>query len=125
MTFGAVFKYLDKEYVFLVETPEIIYAARILSVPDTEKLEKRYTQLEAQNLPNLGKMSVYSYVVLETTQLKRRAAHFHGTDSTIFSELIPLNITLNKEDLIRIKDEITKDGCVSTRLKEKIKDIEI
>ena len=72
-------------------------------------------------------MSVYSYVVLETKQLRERAAHFHGTDSNKFRDLllVPLNIILSKQDLKRIKDEITKDGCVSLRLKELIKDIQI
>lgn len=72
-------------------------------------------------------MPVYSYVILETKELKERAAHFLKTDGTSFSDLYlqQLNITLCKEDLVKIKEEITKDGCVSLKLKELVEDIEI
>jgi hypothetical protein len=127
MKFGTVFQYFSKEYIFLVETPDIIYAARILTVPETKKVDGRYSTLVAKNTPNIEKMPVYSYVILETKELKERAAHFLKTDGNNFSDLFlqQLSVTLCKEDLIKIKDEITKDGCVSLKLKELVQDIEI
>jgi len=124
MKFGTVFRYVDKEYVYLVETPEAIYAARILTLPETKKVAEQYTRSVAKNIPNVERMPVYSYVILETKELKERAAHFLGTDSNRFSDLfVPLNIVLTKADLQKIKDEIIKDGCVSIRLRDLVKDI--
>ena len=127
MTFGTVFQYLDKEYVYLIETPEVIYAARILSIPETKKVDGQYQALLAKNAPNIDRSPVFSYVILETKELKERAAHFLGTDSNNFVEflLTPLNVTLTKEDLIKIKEEITRDGCVSIRLKKLVEEINI
>lgn len=127
MTFGTVFSYLDKEYVYLAETPDVLYAARILDILETKKVDAQYIKLMARNAPNIDRMPVYSYVILETKELKDRAAHFYKTDGNNFTDLfmILLNITLSKEDLKKIKDEITKDGCVSIRLKELVKDIKI
>ena|SRR5258708_16750359 len=127
MRFGTVFQYFDKEYIFLVETPDIIYAARILTPPETKRVDGQYATLVARNAPNIERMPVYSYVILETKELKERAAHFLKTDGTSFSDLYlqQLSITLCKEDLIKIKEEITKDGCVSLKLKELVEDIEI
>lgn len=126
MTFGTVFRYLDKEYVYLAETPEAIYAARILNHIETKRVAGLYEKQVAKNMPNIDRMPIYSYVILETQALKDRAASFHRTDSSSFTNILtPLNITLTKEDLRKIKDEITKDGCVSIRLRDLIKDIRI
>lgn len=127
MTFGTVFSYLDKEYVYLVETPDVLYAARILDRSETKRVDGQYVKLTARNAQNIDRMSIYSYVILETKELKDRAAWFYKTDGNNFSDLfmILLNITLSKEDLKKIKDEITKDGCVSIRLRELVKDIKI
>ena len=127
MTFGNIFQYLDKEYVYLAETPEVMYVARILSIPETRKIDETYNALLVKNAPNIDRRPVFSYVILETKELKERAAHFLGTDANNFVDflLTPLNVTLNKKDLITIKEEVTRDGCVSIRLRELVKDIEI
>ena len=60
MTFGTVFSYLDKEYVYLAETPDVLYAARILDISETKKVDGQYIKLMARNAPNIDKMPVYS-----------------------------------------------------------------
>ena len=127
LKYGTVFKYLDREYIFLAETEEFIYAARILSLKDTKRVETTYSKAVAKNIPNVDKMPIYSFVILQTKELEQRAAHLQGTGNNNFIDLLisPLNIILCKEDLVGIKDEITKEGCVSIRLKELMKDIEI
>lgn len=123
MTFGTVFSYLDKEYIYLAETPDVLYAARILDISETKRVDSQYVKQTALNAPNIDRMPVYSYVILETKELKDRAAWFYKTDGSNFTDLfmVLLNITLSKQDLRKIKEEITKDSCVSIRLKELVK----
>ena len=50
MTFGTVFSYLDKEYVYLLETPGVLYAARILDISETKKVDDETEMREIINL---------------------------------------------------------------------------
>lgn len=92
-----------------------------------QRVDSQYVKRTALNAPNIDRMPVYSYVILKTKELKDRAAWFYKTDGSNFTDLfmVLLNITLSKQDLRKIKDEITKDGCVSIRLRELVKPIKI
>ena len=41
LNFGDVFEYEERTYVFLVLAEKVIYAARVLSLSETQKIEKR------------------------------------------------------------------------------------
>lgn len=124
--FGDIFRYGDKDYIFLTETEDILYAARILNKQQTIILKRGTEAAIRRNSPVLDNLT-YSFVILQTRELKERAAYFASTgrdrfDGPVFT---PLNIKLSKEDLKGIKDEITKKKCVSLKLKELVKDINI
>lgn len=106
--FGDIFRYGDKEYIFLAETEDILYAARILNKEQTTML-KRGTEAAIRR------------------NSRERAAYFASTGRDRFNDPVftPLNIELSKQDLKEIKNEITKKKCVSLKLKELVKDIDI
>ena len=125
-TFGDIFQYNDNEYIFLAETEDILYAARILNKENTAVLKKGTEAAIRRNSPMLDNLT-YSFVILQTQELKERAVYFATTGKEKFDGPIftPLNIELCKEDLKGIKDEITRKKCVSLKLKELVKDINV
>lgn len=124
LTFGDVFRYNEKEYIFLAKTEERIYAAQILAPVDTEKVDKLFKIREATNKPT--NLTIYCYVILQTTDFKDRAAHLHNTGNVTFIDLIEkLPIALDLEDLKNIKMEIMKKNTISIELKERVRDIQL
>lgn len=126
LTFGDVFEYNEKEWIYLAETEDILYAARILNVEKSRALNNAFNNALRKNSPAI-EGPIYSFVILQTKELRERAAHFANTGNDRFDNLIftPLNIKLAKEDLREIKNEITRKRCVSLRLKELVRDIQI
>lgn len=127
LSFGDVFQYNNKEYIFLAETEDILYAARILNPNKSTILKRTYESAVKRNSPLVETNAAYSFVVLQTKEFKERAASFFDTGNERFDdyEYISLNVTLCREDLLEIKEEITKKKCISRTLKELVKDIEI
>lgn len=124
--FGDVFQYGDNEFIFLVDTEDVTYAARILNKELTKLLIKGTETAVRRNSRVIDNLT-YSFVELQTQELKERAAHFLMTGKDKFDGSIytPLNIILCEEDLKAIKEEITSKKCVSIKLKELVKDIKI
>ncbi|EKD86066.1 MAG: hypothetical protein ACD_37C00492G0001 [uncultured bacterium] len=125
--FGTVCTYGGREWIFLAETEDIVYLGKVLDPQETKQVERVAENNVRKNTPNVERIPLFSYVILKTKELEQRAAHFgqpdHNSEITNLFQL--LNITLTKEDLKSIKDEITKDGCVNIGLRDQIKDIEI
>ena len=129
--FGDVFIHRGIEYVYLAGTEEIIYAGRILEKDRrTEELkclcDKRSTQggLYAQRAQdNL----LFCYVELCTKEFEGRLAHFKDTprgettEGLLFDTILG---SLNKEDLLKIKEEIIR-GPLPGLLKNLVRDIKI
>lgn len=94
-TFGDVFRYGDKEYIFLAETEDVLYAARILNKEQTIMLRIGTTAAIRRNSLMLDNLT-YSFVMLQTQELRERAAYFATTGKSMFDNLIftPLNIGL-------------------------------
>ena len=124
--FGDIFRYGDKDYIFLAETEDVLYAARILNKEQTTILTRGTEAAIRRNSLMLDNLT-YSFVILQTRELRERAVYFASTGKDRFDGPIftPLNIELSKEDSKGIKDEITKKKCVSLKLKELVKDIDI
>lgn len=126
LLFGDIFRYLDKEYVFLAQTPEITYAAQILNYSQWQKIQALYDYKMSK-----GKMSkpaenniLYCYVILHTKELENKAAHFAQTARSFEMFIEKLPFSLNKEDKKAIIEEITnKNNPVPIGLKEEIKSI--
>ncbi len=123
LTFGDIFRYNEKEYIFLAKTEERIYAALILTQLNTERVDKLFRQKEALNKPTY--QTIYCYVILRTASFRDRAAHLHDAGNRIFTSFIDkLPVTLDLEDLKNIRMEIMKKNTISIELKELVQDIQ-
>ena len=124
LTFGDVFRYNEKEYIFLAKTEDRIYAAQILTPIDTEKVDKLFKQREATYRPT--NLTIYCYVILQTADFKNRAAHLYDAGNRLFTSLIEkLPIALDMEDLKNIKMEIMRKNTISIELRELVQDIQL
>jgi len=127
MTFGDVFQYENKEYVYLGAKGENLHAALILD----ENITKQFVRLEENRIKRsanglLKESTAFCYVILETSDLKGRACHFSNTqsDSNKYANISSMNIKLIASDLKRIKDEIMTKP-VSKELRDLVKDISL
>lgn len=130
LKFGNIFKYKEKDYVFLAHTEEILFSALILDKQMSkivrEKFENLYKQKSSSEISKLLDSRAYCFVELRTEDVKNRLAHFAQTQQNPISEYSSLFSMgqLNKEDLKQIKIEI-EQGPVPLILKELTKDIVI
>ena len=128
LLFGDIFRYNEKEYIFLAKTEEVLYAAQILNPEISGRIDKVY-QSKIYN----GKLTkvlegniLYCYVILQTEEFKDRMAHFATTGKDGFSPLLEkLPLQLNKEDLKAIKAEIVEKNAIPLALKELVKSIPV
>lgn len=124
LTFGDVFRYNEKEYIFLAKTEDRIYTAQILTLVDTEKVNKLFNQREASNRPTIS--TLYCFVTLQTADFKDRAAHLQNTGNVAFANLTEkLSVSLDMDDLKNIKMEIIRKNTISIELKELVQDIQL
>jgi len=124
ITFGDIFRYKEEDYVYLAQNSEIIYAAKIL---DEEKANQ-ILKLEERRIrsPKMQNHVLYSFVILSTNEFKNRMAHFNRTDENNISASFDIVGLLNREDMIKVKEEIlNENSAVPIELKEMIKDIDI
>lgn len=66
-------------------------------------------------------------MILETKELKGRAASFLNTGKERLNNLLftTLDITLSQKDLKALKEEIVKEKCAIIRLRNLVKGIDI
>jgi hypothetical protein len=123
--FGSVFRYKEKEYVFLARVDDIIYAAEILTKEYTQKVNSLYeAKVKNNSIEKVKKNALYCFVILDSEEFKGRMAHFAKTDTNSADVLFDIIATLNQKDLQEIKEEIlAEDSPVPLRLKEVVKEI--
>lgn len=105
VNFGDVFRFREKEYVFLGATDEIVYTALIL---DKEKSEMVKKQLDRPKNPEKVRNNrAYCFVELRTEKFRDRVAHLgmSGEDETANSSKLYFNIEgrVDNEDLRKSK----------------------
>lgn len=125
--FGDVFRYRETEYVFLAQTDEVVYAAKILDDEMTGKLQVMSDRLERAPTSARRKNPAYSFVILQTDDFKGRAAHFGRTDNSDHQvSRFEVISSLAKEDCTQIKNEILlEDSAVSLGLIEIVRGLNI
>jgi hypothetical protein len=126
--FGDIIKYREKEYVFLVQTPEITYAAVILDKENTAKFESLYNhKARGSHQEKSDRKIAYCYVILNYTEdYKGRAAHFARSQQAASDFVFEKIGILDTKDKIAIKDDIVSPGsAVYLELKELIEKIDI
>jgi len=127
LKFGDVIRYKEKEYVFLAKTDELVYAAQILDIETSTKIDNLYKgRLSDGKIQKLN-WKLYAYVMLYyTTKYKDRIAHFensqHDAPELIFEKLG----TLELGDIKAIRDDIVMENSfVSLELKELVSKLDI
>ena len=124
--FGDVFKYKEKEYVYLVKTEELVYVAEILNKEQALLINNLYEKRDrAGTLTKVKDNQLYCFVILTTEEFKDRMAHFHQPEHNEgdlnFGGIL---CSLNTRDLKDIKSEILK-GPVPKELQELVKNINV
>lgn len=126
--FGDVFRHREREYVFLAETDDAVYAARILNERETQRFETLADQLTARaaNPTRIGS-SAFSYVILNTEEFRDRAAHLASTEhSEHQTSRFDVFSTLTAEDCASIARVILSENShVSMRLIEIVRGLNI
>lgn len=128
LVFGDVFRYKEKDYIFLAKTEEIIYTAQILSVEKTRKIEDLVGKLTSRGRDfKLDNNVLFCYVMLETKELKNRCAHLKdaGRDNYMYVLIEKLLIELTLKDKKNLKAEIVRKNAISIELKELVEKLSI
>ncbi len=132
MSFGSIFKYQEKEFVYLDRSEEIIYVAHIMNKEQSKLLIKcRDKSVKNSNQSyKLGQNTIYCFVELKTEGFLERVAHYGlpplGDDPQY--DFSPDDIIghLCDDDIKELHDEITEnDLAVAPELKERIQKISI
>ena len=126
ITFGDVFKYDEKDYVFLAKTEDIVYAAKIFDKEYSTLYNKVFTKISknGQRSGELTQRYLYCFVELKTEEFKERICYYGKSDENDVSDFLENVIgKLNEEDLKELHKEILADDLVSELLKEKVKEI--
>lgn len=130
LKFGDIFRYKERDWVYLIHTEEILYSALILDTQMSEYTKKMYENLCKQKssleISKLLGRRAYCFVELRTEDVKGRIAHFGQVDGNTTNECFSLSSIgqLNNEDLREIQKEI-EIGPFSKILKERVKTIVI
>lgn len=126
ITFGDIFTYGEKEYVFFAKTDELTYAAEIFDIERTKEVLASYNRMVKKNGSGYCESRpLYCFVILQTENFKNRMAHLgmtdHGADNISFDTV---GCKLNDQDLNELKN-IIKDpsSAVNRGLRELVKDI--
>ena len=129
ITYGNVFNYNEKDYVFLAKTEDIIYAAEILDKEKSllyKKVFNRITQSSQQSY-KLRQHHLYCFVELRTEKFKERLAYYGRPAQDDIPNFFENPICpLNNYDLTELHKELLADDiAVPQELKELIKNIKI
>jgi hypothetical protein len=123
--FGDIFRFNEQEFVFLAQTEEITYTAKILTKEHTGQVKNLYdAKVKNNSISKVKNNVLYSFVILETDKFKGRMAHFKDTDKNGLDSSFDTIGSLNNKDLSEIKEEILNQySAVPLKLKELVKDI--
>jgi hypothetical protein len=130
VTFGSVFLYSGKEYVYLDRSEDVVYAAEILNKEFSNRLKKicANAAINSKKSYSVSQNQMYCFVELQTKEYMQRVAHYGfspalNAEGGILSDVIGRLCT---EDIKELYTEISKDDlAVSLDLKERIKKISL
>ncbi len=83
VTFGTLFEYNNKQYIFLARTEEVIYAGQILDEEKTKWLQQLCDDRVKKNRD--VSRPLYCFVILSTEEMKDRAAFLGGQATMILT----------------------------------------
>ena len=127
INFGDIFRYREKEYVFLAQTEDTIFCAKIIDSRMAASIQSLSDKREASGHQS-KKNPLFSIVILRTKDFEGTAAHLAGTDSAEHQTVTRFEVlgSLDKDDLLEIKAEIlSDDSVVPLRLIEIVRQLNI
>lgn len=123
LTFGDVFRYLEKEYVYLTQINQMTYAAEIYNKELTGDLVRERNHATKRGTE--ADKPLYCFVVLTTPPFNDRAAGVGFADKNSLTIDYPDKIcSLSREDLDSLKKEIRDSRGVPSALREYVKDLD-
>lgn len=124
--FGEVFSYGGSEYIFLANTTEQLYAAKILNKELTIDIETAYKRALKSNNRIRQNALIYCYVILKTEDFVGQMASLAKTENTNFDILSKKSkVYLCREDLLALKKEILESRSVPIKLQELVSEFEV
>ena len=124
--FGDIFSYRGDEYIFLANTSEQLFAAKILNKELTQEIVSAYKRALKSGSPARERALVFCYVELKTEDFRGQIASLAKTENTDFDILSnKSSYTLCREDLQALKKEILESHGVSIKLQELVGGIEV
>ena len=126
LKFGDIFRWKEKEYVFLAASSEILYAALILDQSDSMNLTRLYEKRISSNRGESLIQTLYIFVTLSTPEFKDRIAHLHKTQHDLLPGIEVVSVSLSVKDKLEIKKEILNPkSSLHSELKKQINLIDI
>lgn len=116
--FGSIFRSRENCYVYLGQTENAIYAARILDCDQTSELQ-RLSERRARDGRGMDS-TVFCFVILSTETFIDQAAHLHQTDNQTDLYIEEIG-QLNNIDIEMLKTKILEDVVIPSGLKELIR----
>jgi len=115
INFGTIFRYNGQYFVYLIETEDVLFAARIIDKDKTKQLIKK---VGSPSTKTDGKI-LYCFVVLSTNGFEDQAAHYGQPNLSkgIYCDVVG---ELNERDFNELKDEIKTDPASPIILRETI-----
>lgn len=118
LTFGDIFRFQEREYVYLAEIDSVTYAAKILDRGTSKTLMAR-SEVKAKQGNDVKNAKLFCFVMLTTPEFCDRAAHIGSSDQNEpFDEWIDKIGLLNEPDLENLKKEIIESNGVPILLQE-------
>lgn len=122
LLFGDVFRFEEKEYIYLSPDGDYTYAARILEIDETKDLDRLLSQIIRKNGNING--TVFCFVKLRTEGFENRSALLAEAGRNMNSSpLVKLSVEVDPDDLKEIKKQIETDRRIPAKLKECVKDV--
>jgi len=127
MKFGEVVKYREYEYVYLMETTETAYLAKIHNKEYSEKLillQKKVFTEGSRRMAYIQASPRWAFMELSTKEFKDRVAYY-GLPAFNLEDVMDVIADLDKEDKKRLKRAIEIDPGVAKELREHVSNIEL
>lgn len=101
---GDIFRHREKEYIFLAQTEDTIFSAKIIDSQMASRIQDLSDKRESTQ-SKLKKHALYSIVMLKTKDFEGKAVHLYGTDGSEHQSVVRFDVlgTLDKEDTLAIK----------------------
>jgi hypothetical protein len=126
--FGDVFKFKEKDYIFLAKSDQIIFAAEILDGGSTKQIKDLYERsCRNGRIEKVKSNILYCFVELSTEEFKGRMAHFVKSEKDENNFFIGESyLSLDKKDILELKKEIEQENsAVPILLKELVAKLDI